>query len=187
MYVKISHQQCEHKTKMFVLLFSRICNNWGLTQYQTNFHTHTQIIIYTKAVSQQCTSPSLNRKGSWSWGPDHLVLLCFTMQLRDLFLCLDIKEQLLIIFAGLLMVYFHFRKDKDPPGFPPGPPALPILGNIFNIDAKQPHIYLTKVSWYHCGIYTCLKSPLGQPQDFHWHWRSLVKLFIWSRITAWIV
>lgn len=68
------------------------------------------------------------------------------MQLCDLFPCLDIKEQLLIIFAGLLMVYFHFRKDKDPPGFPPGPPALPILGNIFNIDAKQPHIYLTKVS-----------------------------------------
>ncbi|XP_019206850.1 cytochrome P450 2J6 [Oreochromis niloticus] len=78
------------------------------------------------------------------------------MQLRDLFSCLDIKEQLLIIFAGLLMVYFHFRKDKDPPGFPPGPPALPILGNIFNIDAKQPHIYLTKLADFYGNVF-CIR------------------------------
>lgn len=38
-------------------------------------------------------------------------------------------------------------KQKDPPHFPPGPPALPVLGNIFSIDSKQPHIYLTKVSY----------------------------------------
>ncbi|KAF3835026.1 hypothetical protein F7725_027584 [Dissostichus mawsoni] len=70
------------------------------------------------------------------------ILLRFTMCLRDLFLWLDLTEMLLFVFAIFLVVYFLDK--KDPPNFPPGPPSLPLLGNIFNIESKQPHIYLTK-------------------------------------------
>lgn len=66
------------------------------------------------------------------------------MWLCDLFLLSDLKGMLLLsIFAILLVLYF--LKKKDPPKFPPGPLALPLLGNVFSIESKQPHIYLTQV------------------------------------------
>lgn len=73
------------------------------------------------------------------------VFLTFTMWFCDLSLELDLRGILLSIFAFLLVLYF--LQKKDPPNFPPGPPALPLFGNVFNIEAKQPHIYLTKVRW----------------------------------------
>uniref|UniRef100_A0A3P9IAH4 Cytochrome P450, family 2, subfamily N, polypeptide 13 n=1 Tax=Oryzias latipes TaxID=8090 RepID=A0A3P9IAH4_ORYLA len=47
-------------------------------------------------------------------------------------------------------------KQKDPPHFPPGPPALPVLGNIFSIDSKQPHIYLTKLADVYGNVF-CIR------------------------------
>uniref|UniRef100_A0A667WYB5 Cytochrome P450, family 2, subfamily N, polypeptide 13 n=1 Tax=Myripristis murdjan TaxID=586833 RepID=A0A667WYB5_9TELE len=66
------------------------------------------------------------------------------MWLCDLLLGLDLKGILLFIFSTLLLVYF--LKKRNPPNFPPGPLALPLLGNVFSIDIKQPHIYLTKLA-----------------------------------------
>ncbi|XP_044056766.1 cytochrome P450 2J2-like [Siniperca chuatsi] len=66
------------------------------------------------------------------------------MWLCDLFQWLDLKGLLLFSFAVLLVVYF--LNKKDPPNFPPGPPALPLLGNVFSIESKQPHIYLSKLA-----------------------------------------
>ncbi|KAG7228949.1 hypothetical protein INR49_008727 [Caranx melampygus] len=61
-----------------------------------------------------------------------------------LFLWLDLRGILLFIFTFLLVMYVLSR--KNPPNFPPGPVALPLLGNIFSIELKQPHIYLTKLA-----------------------------------------
>lgn len=60
-----------------------------------------------------------------------------------LFLWLDLRGILFFIFTLLLVMYVLSR--KNPPNFPPGPLALPLLGNVFSIEVKQPHIYLTKV------------------------------------------
>ncbi|XP_054459002.1 uncharacterized protein LOC129094767 [Anoplopoma fimbria] len=81
-------------------------------------------------------------------------LLCLTMWLCDLFLWLDLRGMLLFIFAFLMVVYF--LNKKDPPNFPPGPPALPLLGNIFNIESKQPHIYLTKLADVYGNVF-CIR------------------------------
>uniref|UniRef100_A0A667XRK3 Cytochrome P450, family 2, subfamily AD, polypeptide 6 n=1 Tax=Myripristis murdjan TaxID=586833 RepID=A0A667XRK3_9TELE len=62
----------------------------------------------------------------------------------DLLLGLDVKGILLFIFSTLLLVYFF--KKRNPPNFPPGPLALPLLGNVLRIDNKQPNIYLTKLA-----------------------------------------
>ncbi|XP_068599297.1 cytochrome P450 2J6-like [Brachionichthys hirsutus] len=76
------------------------------------------------------------------------------MWLRDSFLWLDLKGFLLLIVSVLLVVYFLSK--KDPANFPPGPPALPLLGNVFSIEAKQPHIYLTKLADVYGNVF-CIR------------------------------
>lgn len=51
---------------------------------------------------------------------------------------------LLLGLAIFLLVGCVFGK-REPAHFPPGPLALPLVGNIFNIPVKQPHLYLTQV------------------------------------------
>lgn len=62
---------------------------------------------------------------------------------------LDVKGILLFMVAFLVVA--DYLKHRKPPNYPPGPFSVPLLGNIFHIDSKQPHIYLTKVSkyWFH--------------------------------------
>uniref|UniRef100_A0A4W4FUE1 Cytochrome P450, family 2, subfamily N, polypeptide 13 n=1 Tax=Electrophorus electricus TaxID=8005 RepID=A0A4W4FUE1_ELEEL len=57
--------------------------------------------------------------------------------------CLDVKGFLL--FLVVFLVVMDYLKNKNPPNYPPGPFALPFLGNIFNRDSRQPHIYFTKL------------------------------------------
>ncbi|XP_070687746.1 cytochrome P450 2J1-like [Pempheris klunzingeri] len=77
------------------------------------------------------------------------------MWLCDLFLWLDLRGTLLpIILAVLLVVYFLI--NKDPPKFPPGPLAVPLLGNIFSIESKQPHIYLTQLADVYGNVF-CIR------------------------------
>uniref|UniRef100_A0AAQ6ITU8 Cytochrome P450, family 2, subfamily N, polypeptide 13 n=1 Tax=Anabas testudineus TaxID=64144 RepID=A0AAQ6ITU8_ANATE len=76
------------------------------------------------------------------------------MWLWGLFLWLDLRGMLFFIFTVLLIV--HFVNKKDPPNFPPGPLALPFLGNVFNIEHKQPHIYLTKLADVYGNVF-CIR------------------------------
>ncbi|XP_062280654.1 cytochrome P450 2J1-like [Scomber scombrus] len=76
------------------------------------------------------------------------------MWMCGLLLGFDIRGVLLFIFAVLLIAYF--LNKKDPPNFPPGPPTLPLLGNVFSIDPKQPHIYLTKLADVYGNVF-CMR------------------------------
>ncbi|XP_029002913.1 cytochrome P450 2J6-like isoform X1 [Betta splendens] len=84
-----------------------------------------------------------------------MLLLWVTMWLWDWFLWMDVSRMLLYAFVmTVLLVYFLVK--KDPPNFPPGPPALPFLGNVFNIEHKQPHIYLTKLAGVYGNVF-CIR------------------------------
>ncbi|KAK6484399.1 cytochrome P450 2J6-like isoform X2 [Huso huso] len=65
------------------------------------------------------------------------------MSLFCLWESLDLRGVLIFLFLLLLML--DTVKNWKPRNFPPGPWPVPFLGNIFNIDSKQPHIYLTKL------------------------------------------
>ncbi|KAL4634976.1 cytochrome P450 2J2-like [Arapaima gigas] len=74
------------------------------------------------------------------------------MWLYSLMEGLDTKG-LLFFFFTFLLINDYFM-NKKPLNFPPGPWALPILGNVFNIDIKQPHIYLTKLATVYGDIFS---------------------------------
>ncbi|XP_023650403.2 cytochrome P450 2J2-like [Paramormyrops kingsleyae] len=74
------------------------------------------------------------------------------MWLSLLLTVFDIKALLLFLVAFLLVT--DYLKNRNPPCFPPGPWALPFLGNVFNIDIKQPHIYLTKLASVYGDVYS---------------------------------
>ncbi|XP_061593797.1 cytochrome P450 2J2-like isoform X2 [Cololabis saira] len=69
-------------------------------------------------------------------------------------LWINLRGLLLFVFAVLLLVYL--LKARDPPHFPPGPPPVPVLGNIFSIESKQPHIYLTKLAEVYGNVF-CIR------------------------------
>ncbi|XP_012721842.2 cytochrome P450 2J6 [Fundulus heteroclitus] len=62
----------------------------------------------------------------------------------------------MLIFIFTILVVVNFLIKRDPPHFPPGPPALPFFGNIFSIEAKQPHIYLTKLAEVYGNVF-CIR------------------------------
>ena len=86
-------------------------------------------------------------------------LSALTMWLQDVFVGLNLSGVLLLTFVTLLIL--DLLKNRNPPNYPPGPLALPLVGNVFNIDPRQPHIYLTKV-----GLFLPYVSVL-----FHSTWR----------------
>ncbi|CAG5856513.1 unnamed protein product, partial [Menidia menidia] len=61
-----------------------------------------------------------------------------------------------IFVAAALLVFLLVRqlvKQRRPPGFPPGPSPIPIIGNIFSL-ATEPHVFLKKQSEVHGQIFS---------------------------------
>ncbi|XP_059923110.1 cytochrome P450 2J4-like isoform X1 [Gadus macrocephalus] len=79
-------------------------------------------------------------------------LFPLTMWLQDVFVGLNLSGVLLLTFITLLMM--DLLKNRNPPNYPPGPLALPLVGNVFNIDPRQPHIYLTKMAVVHGNVFS---------------------------------
>nr|XP_056705330.1 cytochrome P450 2J4-like [Euleptes europaea] len=50
-----------------------------------------------------------------------------------------------LLFLALLLIIADCRKRRRPKGFPPGPPSLPFLGTLLQINPKKPHESMQKL------------------------------------------
>ncbi|XP_051899997.1 uncharacterized protein LOC127586235 [Pristis pectinata] len=89
---------------------------------------------------------------------------------------------LLLLLSTLLIVWFFKSNQPQKVGLPPGPPALPIFGNLFQLDIRSPHKSLIKLSerygpvftfWFSsypavvvCGVEAVKEALIGHGHDF---------------------
>ncbi|XP_059841046.1 cytochrome P450 2C23-like isoform X1 [Hypanus sabinus] len=61
---------------------------------------------------------------------------------------------LVVLLSVLLLVRFFKNNQRQKGRLPPGPPALPIVGNLFQLDFKAPHKSLIKLSEQYGPVFT---------------------------------
>ncbi|XP_061855118.1 vitamin D 25-hydroxylase isoform X1 [Colius striatus] len=61
---------------------------------------------------------------------------------------------LCLLLLLLAAVVRQLLKQRRPPGFPPGPAGLPLIGNIHALGAEQPHVYMRRQSQIHGQIFS---------------------------------
>lgn len=122
------------------------------------------------------------------------------MVLENILLCLTSVHWtdagiVLLLFILFLLISDQLRNRK-PRNYPPGPTPLPCVGNVFNLDAKQPHIHLTKVIycpltlWYcsfrgHTWVVQKVKSKINLIYFFNNIFFFLFFLFLYFQIISW--
>ncbi|XP_072130570.1 cytochrome P450 2C44-like isoform X1 [Mobula birostris] len=89
---------------------------------------------------------------------------------------------LVVLLSVLLLARFFLNNQRQTGRLPPGPPALPIIGNLFQLDFKAPHKSLIKLSeqygpvftfWFSsfpavvvCGAEAIREALIGHGHDF---------------------
>lgn len=53
--------------------------------------------------------------------------------------------QTLLLAAVIFLFLADFLKSRRPKNYPPGPPRLPFVGNLFQVDMTQPHLAVQQV------------------------------------------
>ncbi|XP_029285242.1 cytochrome P450 2J2-like [Cottoperca gobio] len=64
----------------------------------------------------------------------------------------DVKS--LLLFTAVFIVTADYFKNRRSGSFPPGPRALPIVGNIFTVDYKRTHESMTQLSERYGDVYS---------------------------------
>ncbi|KAJ0008635.1 hypothetical protein NQD34_016050 [Periophthalmus magnuspinnatus] len=74
------------------------------------------------------------------------------MWLDSFLLSLDFKS--IALFLVLFILIADYVKNRNPPNYPPGPRALPLLGNFFDSDPKFPHLSFFKLAEIYGNVFS---------------------------------
>ncbi|XP_041646716.1 cytochrome P450 2J6-like [Cheilinus undulatus] len=64
----------------------------------------------------------------------------------------DVKS--LLLFIAMFILTIDYIKNRQPASFPPGPWALPIVGNIFSLDHNRTHESMTQLSGKYGDVFS---------------------------------
>ncbi|XP_039590603.1 cytochrome P450 2J6-like [Polypterus senegalus] len=65
-----------------------------------------------------------------------------------------LELQYLLVFIAVFLLVTDYVRNRSPKNFPPSPPGLPFVGNVFHLDPKQPHINMKKLAQKYGNIFS---------------------------------
>ncbi|XP_063056859.1 cytochrome P450 2J6-like [Engraulis encrasicolus] len=65
-----------------------------------------------------------------------------------------VDVQMLLVFTIVFLVLADMRRKIRPKNFPPGPMCWPIVGNLFAVDMKKPHLDMTRLAEKYGSVYS---------------------------------